>query len=278
MNDFFIITDSTSDLRGELIKDKKIKIVPLKVMLNGKELFVDSDSELKRFYKSLEEKSSVSTSQPSIGDFVEIFKEVKSQGVNNIICIHISSELSNTLNQAKTASKFFEGINFYFIDSLSVSLGLGFLCLEAERILRESSSVKEAIERIEKMKRNFKVFFFVESLEFLLKGGRAKNLSAQLLKFFGYHFLLELKEGEIKFLKAYRNKEKIINRLKEEILPFLSNSKIGLMYSDYDKDILKELCNFLANKISLEVLLNPIISAHTGPKCVGIVIFKEQIS
>jgi DegV family protein with EDD domain len=171
-----IVTDSTSDIPKELINRYKISIIPLTVHF-GHEEFIDNgkDLTLEDFYIKLKESDIFpTTSQPSPGDFIELYSRLL-KDYDSIISIHISNKLSATVNSALLAKKRLAGKDITIIDTLATHAPLGLIVLKAAQMNSSGNSKDEIIEEINRMIKKVKAFILPKTLENLTKGGHRKS-------------------------------------------------------------------------------------------------------
>ncbi|NLK01183.1 MAG: DegV family protein, partial [Clostridia bacterium] len=179
MGKIAIVTDSTADLPPEIIEKYNISIVPLKVLFGNKEYKDGIDIGPDEFYEKLEKSNTLpTTSQPSPGDFIKVYRSLLEQ-YTEIISIHLSSNLSSTVNVARLAGKDFKD-RIHVFDSKSISLGIGLLATEAAKSVQEGLRINEVLEKIKSVRKNSEVLFTLDTLEYLSKGGRIGKVSGLL--------------------------------------------------------------------------------------------------
>ncbi|MHA1203974.1 MAG: DegV family protein, partial [Candidatus Heimdallarchaeaceae archaeon] len=150
-----IVTDSASDIDRNFAKEKKVSIVPLSVTYNTGETFKEDENfDFDKYYNNYSDPDfSVTTSQPSPKDFLNVYEQLKKEGAKEIIVITISSGLSGTLNSAQLAAKMFlkieKDIEIYFVDSLNASMPETFLVEEGLKLIEKGLSGKEIAEKLQ---------------------------------------------------------------------------------------------------------------------------------
>src|SRR3954467_13154414 len=138
-----VVTDSACDLPGDLATELDIDIVPLTIRF-GAEEFVDRQDLSPKEFWSRSATSAVlpETAAPSAGAFEAAFKKAAEAGADGVVCINLSSKLSATIQAAELAAKNVEGdIPVRVVDSLSVTMGLGLLCIEAARAAADGADL-----------------------------------------------------------------------------------------------------------------------------------------
>ena len=228
-----IITDSTSDLPKEIAEELGIIVIPLNVHF-GDEVYKDGvDIFPDEFYPRLEKSAELpKTSQPSIGDFINIYKPILDNG-DQIISIHVSSKLSGTFNSASQAkSQLDENNSISIIDTKSVSMGVGLISIYAAKLIKsENLSLEEATKKITDIIDKTETIALVETLEFLQKGGRiskAKELIGNLLK---VRPILKSEDGIIVQIGRERSRNKGISFLEQSAKTSSPLQYISIMYS-----------------------------------------------
>lgn len=175
MNSFAVVTDSAADIPLDLAREFDIKIVPLHVAFQGREYNdgVDiSTPELLRLMQGSDELPS--TSQPSPADFLTVYKELFEAGYTQILSIHLARALSATIESARAiAGQVPEGLRLEVVDSRFATVGQGAMVLEAAVIAKNGGTLDEALERIEAIRAAARIHFLPDTLDNLVKGGRA---------------------------------------------------------------------------------------------------------
>ncbi|MDO4589138.1 MAG: DegV family protein, partial [Fusobacterium sp.] len=194
-----IVTDSTSDLTKEFIGDLGINIIPLKIKLNDNYYRDGVDITKREFWKRLLTEGVIpKTSQPSPAEFKEMYEKLFNKGYKKIISIHISSRLSGTQQAARVAKGMLtRGEDITIIDSKAVTFALGHQVLEAARMVKSGVSYEAILERLYEMQDKMKVYFVVNDLTFLEKGGRIGRASSIIGGLLKVKPVLKLENGEV---------------------------------------------------------------------------------
>ncbi|MGI6097730.1 MAG: DegV family protein [Dethiobacteria bacterium] len=215
MSKVVIVTDSTADLPEDIVTELGIGIVPLRVHFGDQEEYLDwQELKPEQFYEKLASTHIMPhTSQPSPQDFVNLYKKVANPE-DDIISIHISSQLSGTIQSASMARNLLPEYNIEVVDSKMTSMALGVCIIEAARAARAGKDKKEIMELINYYILNTRVYFAVDTLEYLHKNGRigkAKALIGGLLK---VKPILSLDdEGSIYPVEQVRGRKKAIDKI-----------------------------------------------------------------
>ncbi|MBT9177047.1 MAG: DegV domain-containing protein [Firmicutes bacterium] len=184
MKKIALVTDSTADLTPAQIKSLNVAVRPLNVIFSDKTYLDGVDIQPEQFYPMLAAaKKLPTTSQPSPGEFMELYEKLFAQGYDTIISLHISSGLSGTYQAAKQAADHL-GRDIRVVDSRSISLGTAVQVMAASEAIAADKNVDEVIRAIDASRANHEVVFTLNTLEYLAKGGRigkAKSLLGSLL-------------------------------------------------------------------------------------------------
>lgn len=272
----FIATDSTSDLPESFKHLNNIKIVPLNVHIN-EEVFKDGiDLTNKVYYQRLRNESiSPLTSQPSSGDFMIVFDSL-AQG-DEMLVILISSLLSGTVQSALLASELVmqqkQGIKIEIIDSQSAAIGLGFQVMRAYEMIKTEKSLTEIKAEVLRIQDKSKIFFVVDNLEYLFRGGRISGIGKQIGNILQLKPILILKEGKVEVFDKVRTKHKAVNRILDEVKKDAANiENLAVLHIDNEKEaqeLAKEIGLFYPGPI-LITEPGPVIGTHTGPGTIGL--------
>lgn len=275
-----IVTDSTSNIPVELLNANPVTILPLQVIWNGQILRDGIDIQAEEFYKRLAtEKNMPSTSQATPEEFKQAYSNLLDEGYD-ILSIHISSKLSGTLDSAIQAKRFFKGATIELVDSLSTSMAMGFQVMSAARMAKMGATLEECKAVAQAAIKHTGVYFAVNTLEFLHRGGRIGGAAAFMGHVLNLKPLLELRDGRIEAVEKVRTLSKSIDRLLD-----LAEAKL-----DKDKGPVR-LCAIHANaRAEAEELLaravkripahlvsdavistvSPVLGTHTGPGALGL--------
>ena len=273
-----IISDSTSDLPKEIAEELGIIVIPLNVHF-GDEVYKDGvDIFPDEFYPRLEKSAELpKTSQPSIGDFINIYKPILDNG-DQIISIHVSSKLSGTFNSASQAkSQLDENNSISIIDTKSVSMGVGLISIYAAKLIKsENLSLEEATKKITDIIDKTETIALVETLEFLQKGGRiskAKELIGNLLK---VRPILKSEDGIIVQIGRERSRNKGISFLEQSAKTSSPLQYISIMYST-TPDEAQNLADKLRSENITPIIarLGPVIGTYAGPQALAIALISD---
>ena len=176
---FAVVTDSACDMPLELAEKYGIRVVPLHLNIDGRDLRDAYDIRISEFMDVLERGGDLPvTSAPAPADFLATYKALVDEGYTQILSIHLSSSLSSTIKTAQAiAEKMPEGLRLEVVDSLSATATLSAMCLEAAHIAQTGGTIEKAIARVDAIRSAAKIYFIPNTLDNLVKGGRASKLA-----------------------------------------------------------------------------------------------------
>jgi DegV family protein with EDD domain len=266
-----IVTDSTAYLDEDYARENDIKVVPLKVIF-GKEAYregVDITSE--EFFKKLKESPELpTTSSPSLGEFLEAYEEMADK-YDDIISLHIASGISGTVETARTAAYQLKSLSIEVVDSRFVSLAIGILIDQLMKGIKAGRSLSDLLGDLRRMIDNLKIYFIVDTLEYLHKGGRIGGAQAFLGTILKVKPILTL-NGTIDAKEKVRGTGKAIARVLEIAMADLKGRKTLLGVSHvHNLEGGMHLREKVAEAFGCEqddIFFNetgPVIGTHTGP-------------
>lgn len=266
-----IITDSTSDLDFKDAKERNIDIVPLKVIIDGKEYKDRIDLQPQQFYQLLESTDILpTTSQPSPQDFLDLYEEAKING-DSVIVITLSSQVSGTYQSACIAKELIEYDKIYVIDSYNATQGLRLIVEKAVQLRNQGKDVEEIYTYLQEYKQRVHIFAFVDTLEYFYKGGRLSKTSATMGTLLKFKPIVGLKDGNLALFTKGRGVQKATLKLIELIhqtgeIDLTEPVCIG--YTGHEEGLDKfedRLRQEFGFKDVLYGYVGPVIGTHAGP-------------
>ncbi len=266
-----IVTDSTAYLDEDFVRDNDIKVVPLKVIFGNESFDEGIDITYEEFFRRLKEAPELpTTSSPSLGEFKKAYEEM-AEKYDEIISIHIAAGISGTVDMARSAASQVEGCRIEVVDSRSISLAIMVMIQNMLEGIKEGMSFDDVLQRVQKVIKNFKIYFIVDTLEYLRKGGRIGGAQAFIGSMLKFKPILTL-DGTIDALERVRGTQKAMARVLEIALGDLHGRKaiVGVSHIRNPEGGL-ELKDKAAEALGYDVndlLFNetgPVIGTHTGP-------------
>ncbi len=281
---FEIISDSSCDLTLEQIKELNINVVPFYFSYDGETYYKQNEKDTSTdFYNKLKnEDLHPKTSLPAVQDYCDAFEQILKQG-KDIVCICLSSKLSGSyqsaLNAKMNISEDYPDRRIEVIDSLAATSAQALYVKHVIKMRENNASIDDVLNSLQNDDLQYKVFFTVDSLEYLTKGGRIGKCSSLVGSLLDVKPILNHSDGELFPVAKVRKKKKAIDtivNLAHEYAQQFENPNVSLIYCLQNDDItsLKEACVEKFNlSESLETSqLGCTIGVHTGPTAMGILV------
>jgi DegV family protein with EDD domain len=274
-----IVTDSTAYLTEATVRQHDIHVVPLCVHFGEEEFREGVELSHKDFYARLKAAPVLpTTSQPSAGEFYEVFKELVDAG-HEVVALTISSKLSGTWNSAMAAKEMLPDAAISVIDSLSTALGLQLMLAATVEAIHAGASREQIVDQVEEIKAKIHVLFVVDTLEYLAKGGRIGNAKAFMGTLLKVKPILVLQDGAIEPLEQVRSKQKAQARMLELVDEYVGDKGVqakiaicGALVPDEVSALSRELVGRLGCAQPLISEIGPVIGTHTGPGVIGVAV------
>ncbi len=273
-----ILTDSTADLKPDVIERLGITVLPLTIQLGQKTLRDGIDINAEDFPARVARISTPpTTSSPTQRQFEDIFAEL-TKGGGEVVAIHVSSKLSQTFrNATRAAAPLLGRSKIVVIDSQLITIGLGMLVTAAAQAAADGATLDEVVKLVRGMIPRIYIGFFVETLDYLERGGRIGKAQAMLGTMLNIKPLLILEEGEIVALEKVRTRAKAIEKLVEFISEFTRIERMVILHSTTPEDVslLIEQINLVLPNLNVQVdQYGPVTGTHLGPNALGVVVYE----
>jgi DegV family protein with EDD domain len=272
-----IVSDRAADLAPEQLVDMDIHFVPLRIELEGKSYLSGIDLQPNDFYQLLSKTDSFpTTSQPSAGDFAELYRSL-AQKDPDILSVHVSSGLSGTIDSARAAAQMVPEANVTIIDSLTLSCPLGWQVEAAARGIAAGWSIKSITKRLQDIGRQSTGVFTLPVLKYLIHGGRISHMRGLVASMLNIKPIISVDKitgkyisigQEVTFKRAINKMAELVTNSYPEGTPL----RIQLLHGNNLEGLailrarLEQLfkCTFLPT-----TPIAPVLGAHTGPGIVG---------
>jgi uncharacterized protein len=282
-----IVTDTTCDIPEEYVKDHDIYFVPVKFHAENK-VFTDKvDIIPEEFYDILESSAEIpKTSKPSIQDFTIVYKDLLLH-YKGVLSIQLSGSLSGTYQTALQAAKNIDPQKIKVIDSKNLSVGLGLIVMEGLESLKKGSSFEAVLKKVEKAIQNTEIYIGIQTMKYLIKGGRVTKAKGLMAKIFHINPILSLdpKGSLIPFGKAGGRK-----KLEEKILSLVvhrtENEKqrktrfrtavAHVNAQDSGERIKEKIKQRMGRKPVMVMNAAPVLGAHSGPGTIGVAVLRAD--
>ena len=274
-----IVADTTCGLPRDLLVKRGIPTVSQVVIFGEDAYHDDKELDTATFLQMLKASPVLpKTAAPEPPLYYPIFKDAQERG-ERVIVLAPSAKVSGTVRSAETAAQDFPGLDVRVIDTLTLSCNLGSLVLLADDMAKTGKSADEIEAKIIEMIPRGRIFFVVDTLEYLAKGGRiggAKKLLAELLEI---KPILTIREGQVEPFEQQRTKKRALTRLAEvvaEDCPKDAESYLSVMQVEAENEAL-QFVEMLKSSVAVSTIpiyeLPPAIVVHGGPKTIGVGFF-----
>jgi DegV family protein with EDD domain len=272
-----LLTDSTSDLPKYFIEQYELEVVPSILILDGKEYADGIGISREDFYKRLPSfQTPPTTAAPSIGDFSARYESLLTRGCDHILSIHAAGTLTTIINSARQAAQDFPE-KITVIDSLSMSLGLGFQVIAAAEVAAEAEDVglQAILDAIESIRKRLRLLAALDTMENMRRSGRVPAVVTMLGSLLHIKPLIEITNGEVKPHGAVRTTKQANERMLNLLLQEGPLERLAILHTGAEPRA-REFLNTLMQKASqsvprdiLIVNVTTVIGTHVGPNGLG---------
>jgi DegV family protein with EDD domain len=268
-----IVTDSTSDLPKYLIEQYELEVVPSILILDGKEYADGIGISREEFYTRLPSfQTQPTTAAPSIGDFSTRYESLLTRGCDHILSIHAPGQLTTIINSARQAAQDFPE-RITVIDSLSMSLGLGFQVIAAAEAAE--MGLQAALGAVESTRKRLQVFAAFDTLEYAKRSGRLPAVFATLGGLLHIKPMIELTNGDVRPAGVVRTTKQANEKMISLLLEGGPLERLAILHTGAEQRA-KEFLNTVMQKASqsvprdiLIVNVTTVIGTHIGPNALG---------
>lgn len=275
-----VVTDSTAYIPKELRDRLNIHMIPLSVIFGNETYEEEVEITAEAFYEEVKHKELPTTSQPSTGQFVELFEKL-SADYDAVISIHLSSGISGTYQGAVTAGSMVEGIRAYPFDSEISCMVQGFYVIEAAEMAAAGKDPQDIMARLEEMKQTVRAYFMVDDLSHLQRGGRLSSAQALIGSLLQVKPLLHFQDKVIVPFEKIRTRKKAMKRIADLLGEAASGSgeyRAVIIHANREKEADEwkaELQKELPNVEFMIGYFGPVIGTHLGEGSMGLGWYKK---
>jgi DegV family protein with EDD domain len=274
-----IVADTTCGLPRDLLQQRNIPCVPQVVIFGEDSYHDDSQLDTSAFLTKLKAaKELPKTAAPEPPLYFPIFEEAKKKG-ESVVVVAPTSKASGTVRSAQTAAQEFPDVDIRVVDTMTVSCNLGSMVLVADDLAKAGKSASQIVATLEDMIPRGRIYFLVDTLEYLAKGGRiggAKRLLAELLEI---KPILQVKDGQVEAFEQQRTKKRAIARLTEVVTESCKGGEsahLSVLQVAAEEEA-KAFGEELKSKLNIPNIpiyeLPPAIVVHSGPGAMGVGFF-----
>ncbi len=275
-----IVADTTCGLPRHLLAERGIPLIPQVVMF-GEKSYHDDTLDIATFLSKLKASPTLpKTAAPEPSLYYPIFAEAREKG-ESVIIVAPTSKASGTVRSAETAAQDFPNVDIHIVDTQTISCNLGSLVLVADDMAKAGRSAADIVSKLNDLIPHGRIYFLVDTLEYLAKGGRiggAKKLLAELLEI---KPILQVRDGQVKSFEQQRTKKRALARLVEVVTESYKGGEdahLCVLQVEAEKEA-QTLVEALKSKVNVAQIpiydLPPAIIVHAGPKAMGVGFFVE---
>lgn len=275
---FAIVTDSTADVPIDSAESLNITVIPAVLTLDG-ETYVDAvDISRAEFYRRMPDlRTPPTTAVPSVLVFEETYQRLFESGVERILSIHLSSNLSGMVNTAEQAALNFDDRVKVF-DSSQLSLGVGFQAIESAQSVMKGLDFDQVVSTARRVRERAYVLALIDRLEFMRRSGRVNWIRANIGDFLQIKQLVEVKDGLVNALARTRTYMKAFEHLISIASTWKNIKRLAVLHSgapERAKELTERVVNLCPNPLMI-VDITTVIGVHVGPGCVGLAVLTQD--
>jgi DegV family protein with EDD domain len=274
-----IVADTTCGLPRDLLAQRGIPLIPQVVIFGEDSYHDDKQLDTAAFLKKLKASPALpKTAAPEPPLYFPIFEAAKKKG-ESVVVVAPTGKASGTVRSAETAAQEFPGLDVRVVDTQTLSCNLGTLVLVADDMARAGKTADEIVAKLDDMIPRGRLYFLVDTLEYLAKGGRiggAKKLLAELLEI---KPILQVKDGQVEPFEQQRTKKRALARLVEVVVEQCKggvDAHLCVLQVEAEAEA-QALVGELKSKVAVPDIpiyeLPPAIVVHAGPKAMGVGFF-----
>ena len=268
-----LVTDSACDIPYKMARNHEINVVPNILVIEGKSVEDDEKFSRRKFYEELPNMVTFpTTSTASAGRYQALYQNLLDSGFEQIVSIHVSHHLSGIFNAASTAAQLFAG-QVHVVDSLQVTLGLGFQVLEAAQAIADGASLDSVLALLNQIQGRVRLIAMLDTLEYIRRSGRVSWARASLGTLLNLKPFIEVKDGLAISLGEVRTRRKGIARLEKLMQTARPLKRFALLHTNAEDDARQILEAYAPQMATQPLLVNvtTVIGAHVGPNGLGFV-------
>jgi DegV family protein with EDD domain len=274
-----IVADTTCGLPRKLLEERCIPLIPQIVTFGEESFHDDKELDTATFLARLKASSTLpKTSAPEPSLYYPVFQAARQRG-ESVVVVAPTGKASGTVRSAQTAAQDFTDVDIRVVDTQTISCNLGSLVLVADDMAKAGKSADEIVNMLESMIPRGRIYFLVDTLEYLARGGRiggAKKLLAELLEI---KPILQVREGQVEAFEQQRTKKRALARLVEVVTEQCKGGEeahLCVLQVEAEKEA-QALVEELKSKVAVSEIpvyeLPPAIVVHAGPRAMGVGFF-----
>ena len=278
-----IVVDGTAAASEEVQREYGFRILPLHVIFDDHDYTAGVDLTSAQYYEKLAASRTMpTTSAPSLGECLDVYQRLVSEGFRSILVLTVIAEKSVTHSVAKTAAAQLRDARVEVIDTRTTSGGISLIATACGRALRDGKSFDEVVALAAKLAGKVQILALIDTLAFLRKGGRVSGAQAAFGALLSIKPIVEVREGEAVLIDRVRTRERGFARLKqlvEERIPGGSRIHVCVMHTNHPERA-RDLGDWIRERFHCveywTAEAGPVIGTHTGPGVAGLCWYRSE--
>lgn len=272
-----VITDSTCYLPSRAVLDARVLVVPVQVIVGGQPFDETQDEQAQRVADALREWQPVTTSRPTPERFAQAIELARVDGATGIVIATLSASMSATFESAQLAAKECD-LPVEVVDSQTIAMALGFAVLDGARVAADGEDVRGVAEAIRETAARSRTYFYVDTMEYLRRGGRVSAARAAVGHALKVKPLLTVRDGAVAMLEKVRTSGRALIRLAdlaEEAGRAVHEPRFAVQHlaaADRATALADRLRQGFPGAEIVECPVGGVVGAHVGPGMVSVVI------
>lgn len=281
MSKVAVVTDSTAEIPSDLAEALDLRVVPMSVTFGDDSFISRLTITTEDFYARLAASSALpTTSQPSPAWFEEAYADAADAGCDGVVSVHLSSALSGTVDVARHVAESAQ-LPVEVVDSRQVSGSLALTVLAAQRRSSTGASMDEVTEAARAAARDARIYFTVDTLDYLRKGGRLTGTQTLVGNVLRVKPLLTIADGEVDLLERTRTWTRAMQRLCDLVADNVRDRACDVVVTHaLAPDRAKELWRLLDERVDvherLDTVVGPVVGTHTGPGAIAVAVLAHD--
>ncbi len=274
----------------EIVAKYNLDVMSIKVVLDGEEYWDWQGLDTDKYYGMIERVEEFHTNPPTLWDVFDRYEEIRDNGYDELIDIHLSSKMSDTVKICDRARQMVKGINVNIIDTGSVSAGAYFIAEKVLSLLNSGKMYPDIMALLPDIRKSTHIQFSVPTVKYLVKNGRVGRAQAFAALVMNIKPILGVEDGVVIPISKEKGIDRVIACMTENAYKFLKkrpfNRKVYLMYGfdstrqymEKTNEMFMEKCHEL-NINDIEVIRGramPTVACHSGPEIFGIAVYGEK--
>ena len=275
-----VVTDSVAMLPEQLAEGLDVGVVPIVLNLGDRSYRDGIDLSTSEFYRLLRTSEKLpTTAAPSLGEFVKAFEEALTNA-EAVVAIHVSAQLTSVYRTALMAARSITGARICVLDSQSATMAEGFVALAAARAAAAGADLDAVVTVAEEVRSKVRFFAFLETLEYLRRGGRVGNAAALMGNAIQLRPIVHIVDGQIASLARPRTRRKATQAMLDIMATEVADRPVhaAVLHAD-SLDDARDLGSRVKDQfdcLELHVTeLTPVMGTHTGPGLLGLAYYAE---